>query len=122
MTSRWRPLETVANRSAPMACGPNVDQARPPAGAVALRVADLAGKETPVGCPRQASPAWAIALLGGALAGSGPGTSPCIDGLSLVSGMVIPQPLVGSNHAHGDGRLEQEAGKTSARLDRPTPC
>jgi hypothetical protein len=36
--------------------------------------------------------------------------------------MVIPQPLVGSNHAHGDGRLEQEAGKTSASLDRPTPC
>jgi hypothetical protein len=26
MTYRWRPLETVANRSAPMACGPNVDQ------------------------------------------------------------------------------------------------
>src|SRR5215218_3182829 len=25
-TYRWRPLETVANRSAPMACGPNVDQ------------------------------------------------------------------------------------------------
>jgi hypothetical protein len=36
--------------------------------------------------------------------------------------MVIPQPLVGANHAHGDGRLEQEAGKTSASLDRPTPC
>jgi hypothetical protein len=36
--------------------------------------------------------------------------------------MVIPQPLVGSNHAHGGGRLEQEAGKTSASLDRPTPC
>src|SRR5215210_1026855 len=73
----------------------------------------------PPAAPRQASPAWAIALLGGALAGSGPGTSPCIDGLSLVSGMVIPQSLVGSNHAHGDG-LEQEAGKTSASLDRPT--
>jgi hypothetical protein len=29
------PLETVANRSAPMACGPNVDQARP-AWAIAL--------------------------------------------------------------------------------------
>src|SRR5215218_1692489 len=28
-TYRWRPLETAANRSAPMACGPNVDQARP---------------------------------------------------------------------------------------------
>jgi hypothetical protein len=26
-TYRWRPLETVANRSAPMGCGPNVDQA-----------------------------------------------------------------------------------------------
>src|SRR5215204_3982761 len=25
-TYRWKPLETVANRSAPMACGPNVDQ------------------------------------------------------------------------------------------------
>jgi hypothetical protein len=25
-TYRWRPLETVANRSAPMGCGPNVDQ------------------------------------------------------------------------------------------------
>src|ERR1044072_8743614 len=38
---RWSPLEDVANRSAPMACGPNVDQARPLAGAAALRVADL---------------------------------------------------------------------------------
>jgi hypothetical protein len=28
-TSRWRPLETVANRSEPMACGPNVDQVGP---------------------------------------------------------------------------------------------
>jgi hypothetical protein len=27
-TYGWRPLETVANRSDPMACGPNVDQAR----------------------------------------------------------------------------------------------
>jgi hypothetical protein len=50
-------------------------------------------RETPAGCPRQASPAWAIALLGGALAGSGPGTSPCIDGLSLVTGMVVPSTL-----------------------------
>jgi hypothetical protein len=37
------PLETVANRSVPMACGPNVDQARPPAGAAAaLHIAELA--------------------------------------------------------------------------------
>ena len=34
------------------------------------RIADLAeARQTPAGCPRQASPAWAIALLGGALAG-----------------------------------------------------
>jgi hypothetical protein len=50
-------------------------------------------RETPAGCPRHTSPAWAIALLGGALAGSGPETSPCIDGLSLVSGMVVPSTL-----------------------------
>ena len=31
-TYRWRPLETVTNRSAPMGCGPNVDQARRRAG------------------------------------------------------------------------------------------
>jgi hypothetical protein len=36
-------------------------------------------------------PRPATALLGGALAGSGPGTSPCIDGLSLVTGMVVPK-------------------------------
>jgi hypothetical protein len=53
----------------------------------------LAGKGDPRRLPRQASPAWAIALLGGALAGSGPGTSPCIDGLSLVTGMVVPSAL-----------------------------
>jgi hypothetical protein len=51
-------------------------------------------RQTPAGCPRQASPARAIALLGGALAGSGPGTSPCIDGLSLVTGMVVPHHRV----------------------------
>jgi hypothetical protein len=30
-------------------------------------------------------------LARGALAGSGPGTSPYIDGLSLVTGMVVPK-------------------------------
>ena len=67
-------------------------------------------------------PRPATALLGGALAGSGPETSPCIDGLSLVTGMVIPQPFVCSNHVHDDGRLEQEAGKTSASLGPSTSC
>jgi hypothetical protein len=51
----------------------------------------------------QACPAWAIALLGGALAGSGPGTSPSIDGLSLVTGMVVPQHATCSNHADDGG-------------------
>jgi hypothetical protein len=87
------PLETAANRSAPMGCGPNVDQARPARGAAAHRVADLGWKVDPRRLPRQASPARAIALLGGALAGSGPGTSPCIDGLSLVTAMGYPSLL-----------------------------
>jgi hypothetical protein len=79
----------------------------------------LAGKETPAGCPRQASPAWAIALLGGALAGSGPGTSPCIDGLSLVTGMVVPQPPAGSNHAHYGGWLGPHGTSRLMRAIRP---
>ena len=70
------PLETVANRSVPLACGPNVDQARPARGGSDVPPGGpCLARETPAGCPRQASPARTIALLGGALAGSGPGTS-----------------------------------------------
>ena len=44
----WRPLATVANRWAPMACGLNVDQAHAPlAEAAALRLADLGCKADP---------------------------------------------------------------------------
>ena len=85
------PLETAANRSAPMACGPSACPAR--GGSGAPPGGPWLARQTPAGCPRQASPAWAIALLGGALAGSGPGTSPCIDGLSLSTGMVVPRAL-----------------------------
>ena len=82
------------NRSAPMVCGPNVDQARPLAGVAALRLADLGWQgRPPPAAPDKRAPAWAIALLGGALAGSGPGTSPCIDGPSLTTGMVVPSTL-----------------------------
>jgi hypothetical protein len=63
----------------------------------------LAGKVDPRRLPPTSEPAWAIALLGGALAGSGPGTSPCIDGLSLVSGMVVPRHPAGSNHIQDGG-------------------
>jgi hypothetical protein len=94
---RRRPLETARNGSAPMACGPNVDQARPLAGAAALRIADLAWQGDPRRLPPTSGPAWAIALLGGALAGSGPGTSPYVGGLSVASGMVIPQRCTCSN-------------------------
>src|SRR5918999_120618 len=72
----------------------NMDQTRPACGGSgAPPRGPWLARETPAGCPRQAGPAWAIALLGGALAGSGPGTSPCIDGLSLVTGMVVPSTL-----------------------------
>jgi hypothetical protein len=74
----WRPLETARNRSAPMACGPNVDQARSLAGAAALRIADLGWQGDPRRLPPTSDPRLAITLLGGALAGSGPGTSPYV--------------------------------------------
>jgi hypothetical protein len=69
----------------------------------------LAGKGDPHRLPRQASPAWAIALLGGALAGSGPGTSPYIDGLPLVTGMVVPQHDAYSN-PHGRSSAAMSVG------------
>jgi hypothetical protein len=85
------PLEAAGNRSVPMAWpkrGPGTSRSW---GQRRSAWRTLAGKETPAGCPRTSEPRLAIALLGGALAGSGPGTSPCIDGLSLVTGMVVPQ-------------------------------
>jgi hypothetical protein len=113
------PLETVADRSAPMACGPDVDQARPLAGQRRSAWRTLPGKVEPRLLPRQASPATAIALLGGALAGSGPETSPCIDGLSLVTGMVVPQPPACSNHAHYGGWLGPHGTSRLLRAIRP---
>jgi hypothetical protein len=88
---RWRPLRTARLRW-------HMDQTWtrhvPLAGAAALRVrGPWLARQAPAGCPRQASPAMTIALVGGALAGSGPGTSPCIDGPSLTTGMVVPSTL-----------------------------
>jgi hypothetical protein len=72
------PLETVANRSVPMACGPNVDQARPARGGSGAphREPWLARRPPPAAPDKRAR--LAIALLGGAPAGSGPGTSPYV--------------------------------------------
>jgi hypothetical protein len=126
------PLVTAANRSAPMGCGPNVDQTRPHAGAAALRAwRTLPGKADPRRLPPTSEPRPATALLGGALAGSGPGTSPCVDGLSLVSGMVAPPRPARSNHTHdvsclayvarlpeGEGRSLQRRELDVRRLGR----
>jgi hypothetical protein len=83
-----------------------MDSARPLAGAAALRLADLGWQGDPRRLPPTSEPRLAIALLGGALAGSGPGTSPYVDGLSLVTGMVVPQHAACSNHADDGGCLD----------------
>jgi hypothetical protein len=62
--------------------------------------------------PDKRAPARAIALLGGALAGSGPGTSPCIDGLSLI------------RHIHGmrsSWSSEGRPGYGASEVDRGCP-
>jgi hypothetical protein len=79
------PQETVVNRSAPMACGPNVDCAHRARGAAALRLAAIAWRGDPRPLPGKRA-AMTIALLEGPLAGPGPGTSLCGDGLSLTKG------------------------------------
>jgi hypothetical protein len=113
---RWRPLRTARLRW-------HVDQTwtRHARSRGQRRSASrtLPGKETPAGCPRQASPARAIALLGGALAGSGPGTSPYIGGLSLATSMVVPQPPLCSNHAHDGGWLGPHDRSRLMRAIRP---
>jgi hypothetical protein len=57
------PLETATNRSAPMGCGPTLDQARPARGAAALRVADLArqGRPPPAAPDKRAPPSNRLA-------------------------------------------------------------
>jgi hypothetical protein len=47
-------------------------------------------RQTSAGCPDKRAPPG-NRLARGALAESGPGTSLCRDGLSLVTGMVVPQ-------------------------------
>jgi hypothetical protein len=75
------PLVTATRAHASIACGPNVDQVHVArGGSGAPRGGPWLARKTPAGCPRQASPAWAIALLGEPWRGSGPGTSPCVDG------------------------------------------
>jgi hypothetical protein len=54
----WRPLETVTNRSAPMACGPDMDQAHPARGGSGAphRGPCLAGDPRPAAPDKRAPP------------------------------------------------------------------
>jgi hypothetical protein len=113
------PLETATNRSAPMACGPTVDQARPLAGQWRSAWRTLPRQGRPPPAAPTGEPHLGDRLGRGALAGSGPGTSPCVDGLSLVSGMVVPQPPAGSNHAHDGGWLGLQDRSRLMRATRP---
>ena len=72
------PLETVANRSVRWRVDQTWTRHARSRGQRRSASRTLAGKETPTGCPRQASPAWQSPCLGGALAGSGPETSPYV--------------------------------------------
>jgi hypothetical protein len=93
------PLVTAENRSAPRIVAQTWTRHVPLVGAAARRVADLGwqGRPPPAAPDKRAPPG--NRLVRGSLAGSGPGTSPCIDGLSLVSGIVVPRRLACSNHA-----------------------
>ena len=87
------PLETAANRSAPMGCGPNVDQARPARGAAALRVADLGWQGRPPPAAPTSEPRRGERLVRGSPGGVWARDIPCIDGLSLVTAMGYPSLL-----------------------------
>ena len=69
------PQETVVNRWAPMACGPNVDQARLGCGGRRSASGALAGKADPRRLPPTSEPPG-NGLATGALAGRGQGHPP----------------------------------------------
>jgi hypothetical protein len=66
----------------------------------------LAGKETPAGCPRQARPAWAIALFRGSPGGVWARDIPLCRRAVPGHGMVVPQHAACSNHADDGGCLD----------------
>jgi hypothetical protein len=98
-----------------------VDQARPLAGQRCSAWRTLAGKADPRRLPPTSEPRHGNRLVRGALAGSGPGTSPCIDGLSLVTGIVVPGVLLVQTMRTTMAVLSKWHGEADARLDQLTP-
>jgi hypothetical protein len=107
-----------------MACGPNVDRARPLAGAAALRVADLAWQGDPRRLPPTSEPHPGDRLVRGSPGGVWARTSPCIGGLSVASGMVIPQRCTCSNRTEDGGWLADMAVQISSLsgIEGWAPC
>jgi hypothetical protein len=87
--------------------GPRHTPARGGSGAP-LRGPWLARRPPPA-APDKRAPPGRSPCLGGAPAGSGPGASPYVDGLSLVSGKVIPHRSSCSNHVQEGGCLDRAA-------------
>ena len=85
---RWRPLGTARVRW-------DVDQTWtrhvPLVGAAARRVADLGWQDRPPPAAPTSEPRLGDRLVRGSPGGVWARTSPCIDGLSLATGMVVPQ-------------------------------
>jgi hypothetical protein len=77
------PLETVANRSVPMACGPNVDQVCLTHGESGGRVTDLASQSSPLLGAQASRPPTALLGAGWGLTGD-----------SLYRGTVADQRMV----------------------------
>ena len=86
----------------PMACGPNVDQARSLAGAAALRVADLGWQGDPHRLPPTSEPRLAIALFRGSPGGVWARDIPLCRRCPW-SPAWVPQRPARSNHAHDHG-------------------
>jgi hypothetical protein len=98
-------LETVANRSAPMACGPGMParggSGAPPGGPWLAR-------QTPAGCPRQASPRLGDRLVRGSPGGVWARDIPLYR-RAVPASMVVPLPPACLTHTHQGGCLGRMA-------------
>jgi len=116
---RWRPLGTARLRW-------RVDQTwtrhTSLVGAAALRVADLAWQGDPRRLPPTSEPHPGDRLVRGSPGGVWARTSPCIGGLSVASGMVIPQRCTCSNRTEDGGGLADMAVQIPSLSGTFTGC